>query len=166
MAERLLPVDDLVALLTEAPGRIADATHGVTPELLLTRPAPEEWSANDVLAHLRSCGDVWGESMGRMLAEASPRIRAVSPRTWIGKTDYLTLVFEPSLRAYTHQRAALVAMLAPLTARQWGRTATVVGAGRPLVLTVHDYAHRMATHERAHVKQITRIVDMVVGTQS
>jgi hypothetical protein len=37
----------------------------------------------------------------------------------------------------------------------------VTGAGAPLKLTVHDYAERMARHERPHVKQIQRTVDAV-----
>ncbi len=35
---------------------------------------------------------------------------------------------------------------------------TVTGAGKPLELTVHRYAERLAIHERAHVKQIEHII--------
>ena len=45
--------------------------------------------------------------------------------------------------------------LAPET---WSRTATVTGAGKPFVHTVHSYAQRLAIHERPHVKQIERAI--------
>ncbi len=153
-------------MLAAAPKRIAADTDGLPARLLLARPQPQEWSANEVLAHLRSCGDVWGESMARIVGEDGPRIRAVNPRTWIAKTDYLSLEFAPSLAAYTRQRVALLRLLTPLAGQEWARTATVTGAGRPLTLRVHDYAHRMATHERAHLKQLAHTVATLAGSQS
>jgi hypothetical protein len=45
--------------------------------------------------------------------------------------------------------------------KDWTRAATVRGAGAPLESTVHDYATRLARHERTHVKQIERILNTV-----
>jgi DinB superfamily len=157
---RALSQSDILALLAETPTRIAAVTTGLAPAKLRASPGPDEWSANDVLAHLRSCGDVWGGYMRRVLAEDGPTIRVVNPRTWIEQTDYLALEFAPSLRAFAMQRADLVAVLASLTPGDWSRAATVTGAGRPFQRTVLDYAERMARHERPHVKQIEHIVDM------
>jgi hypothetical protein len=37
------------------------------PAELLATPGPDEWSANDVLAHLRACSDVWGGHIAAIL---------------------------------------------------------------------------------------------------
>jgi hypothetical protein len=93
-----------------------------------------------------------------MLAEDKPTLRAINPRTWIKKTDYLDLEFRPSLRSFTRQRADLLAVLKPLPPKGWSRSATVTGAGAVLERTVLFYAQWLAGHERPHVKQIARIV--------
>ena len=104
---------------------------------------------------------MWGNCIATIIAEDTPTIRAVNPRTWIKKTDYLELEFRPSLRSFTTQRADLLAVLKPLPHEGWSRAATVTGAGKPLVRTVLSYADRLARHERPHVKQIERIVNTV-----
>lgn len=51
-----LTIEQALSLLEAAPPRIATATAGLTQAQLHAKP--DEWSANDVLAHLRSCADV------------------------------------------------------------------------------------------------------------
>jgi hypothetical protein len=156
-------IEEALSLLAQTPARIATLTDGLAPARLRTAPSANEWSANDVLAHLRSCADMWGGYMMTILAEDKPTIRAINPRTWIEQTDYLELEFAPSLHAFTTQRAALLAILEPLPPEGWARTATVTGAGSPLQKTVLDYAERMAHHERPHVKQVERIARTMRG---
>lgn len=161
MPERLLPIEQVLTLLAEAPPRIAALTAGLSPAELRTRPGPDEWSANGVLAHLRSCADVWGDCIATIVAEDRPTLRAVDPRTWMERTDYPDLAFRPSFDAFAAQRDELLAVLEPLPPEDWSRVATVTGAGKPLGRTVHFYAQWLATHERTHLRQIQRTVDTV-----
>lgn len=159
MSSGAFTIERALTLLAEAPSRIATLTDGLEPAQLRTAPSRDEWSANDVLAHLRACADMWGGYMRTILAEDRPTIRAVNPRTWINETDYPDLEFQPSLRAFATQRAELLAVLEPLLPGDWSRAATVTAVGRPLQRTVLDYAERMARHERPHVRQIEGIVN-------
>lgn len=145
--------EELVALLRAAPLRLAAAADGLPPERLRARPAPDAWSAVEVLAHLRACADVWGGCVDRLLAEDDPTVRAVNPRTYAEGTGYERLEWAPSFAAYEAQRAGL---LRTLETADWSRTATVTGAGRPLRTTVQGYVERLAVHERAHVRQVER----------
>ena len=148
--------EQVLAVLAEPPRRLAALTREAAPERLDRRPAPEEWSAAEVLAHLRSCGDVWGGSIARILEQDRPTFRAVNPRTWITTTDYDRVPFAAHLRAFEASRSELLAVLGGLRPDDWHRSAVVTGAGRPLELTVLSYAARLAVHERGHVKQIGR----------
>ena len=154
-----LTIEQVLTLLAEGPPRLAALTAGVAPAQLQTPPNPAEWSANDVLAHLRACADMWGSCMRTMIAKDRPTLRAVNPRTWIKQTDYPELEFRPSLRAFARQRAELLAVLKPLPPAGWSRAATVTGADKPLERTVLFYAQWLARHERTHVKQVERIVN-------
>ena len=157
MSHTELPVEKILSLLGEGPRRIATFTSNLSPAQLRTPPYGEAWSAIDVLAHLRSCADVWGQYIRAILVEEQPTLRAIHPSAWVKGTNYLTLEFEPSLQAYTAQRAELLTLLESLSAAAWSRTATITGAGKPLVRTVKFYAEWLATHERSHYKQFKQI---------
>lgn len=159
MPEKTLRAEEVLALLKAGPARIARLTADLTDAQLHQAPAPGEWSANEVLAHLRACADMWGGSIETILKEDRPTLRAINPRTWIKQTNYLELEFHPSLRAFARQRARLVRVLEPLTFKAWSRSATVTGAGRVLQRDVLFYARWMATHERPHLKQIKKLVE-------
>jgi len=155
--EPLLSVDQLLEILAATPARITALTKGLSAARLLMPPQAGEWSARDVLAHLRACSDVWGRYIALILEQDRPAFKAVSPRTYIKKTDYLEQAFRPALRAFTAQRAGLLDLLKPLPPRAWSRSATVTGAGRPHQISVQAYADRLARHEREHVRQVERI---------
>ena len=156
-----LTIEEVLTLLAETPPRLAALTAGLAPVQLRMAPNQGEWSANDVLAHLRSCGDVWGDCIRAIIAADGPTLRAVDPRTWIKGTNYHELDFRPSLDAFTAQRAELLAVLERLPPDGWSRAATVTGAGKPLERTVLSYAQRLVRHERPHLKQVARIVDAI-----
>ena len=133
---------------------IAVATKGVPSDRLRRRPSPGEWSANEVLAHLRACADMWGGYIDRILDEDHPTFRAMNPRRWIERTDYRELDFHRSRRAFATQRTALLGRLRSLAPAGWSRSATVTGAGRARERTVYEYAEWLVNHERSHIKQM------------
>jgi len=161
MGSRSLTIEQVLTLLAGAPPRLAALTADLTPAQLHTPPGLNEWSANDVLAHLRSCADVWAQCIMTIIAEDEPTIRAINPTTWIKQTNYPKLAFQSSLRSFAAQRAELLAVLQPLPHKGWLRQATVTGAGKVLERTMLSYAQRLALHERPHIKQIERLVNMM-----
>ena len=159
MYDSPLTIEQILTMLAAAPARLADLADGLPPAQLLAPPEPGEWSARDVLAHLRACADMWGKYIAVILSEDRPTFKAVNPTTWIKQTDYHEQEFRPSLQAFAVQRAELLAVLRPLAPEAWSRTATAMTAGRPRQRTVYTYAQWLANHERPHIKQIERIVD-------
>ena len=157
MPEKLLPVEQVLSLLAETPRRIDAIAAEVDPTRLNVRPSPDEWSANDVLAHLRACADVWGDCIAAIIADDHPTLRASNPRTWIKRTNYPDLAFAKSARAFIEQRSALLTALDALPPEGWLRAATVTGAGKPLERTVQFYAQWLARHERAHLRQMEEV---------
>src|SRR4051812_23142622 len=122
MSDSSLSIEQVLTMLAGAPPRIAELTAGLTATQLQARPDSETWSVNEVLAHLRSCADMWGGSMTIILTEDEPTLRAINPRTWIKQTNYLDLDFQTSLQTFTEQRAELIALLESLPADGWSRS--------------------------------------------
>jgi len=164
MPNKTLTIDQVLTLLAETPLRLAGLTADLSAAQLRQEPNVDEWSANDVLAHVRACADMWGGAMSAIVSADRPAIRAVNPLSWINKTDYLDLQFQPSLRAFVRQRTELMVLLDALPRTGWSRTATVTGAGAPLVRDVLFYGRWMAGHERVHVKQIAHIAEAIRGS--
>ena len=163
VASKALTTEQIVTRLAEASRRITAVTAGLTPAQLRTVPGVDEWSANEVLAHLRACADVWGNHIVAILAEDMPERRGVNPRTWINSTNYLELEFEDSLRSFVAQRAELLAILDDLSPEDWSRRAKVVAYGMTNERTLLSYAEHLARHERPHLTQIAEVVENVVG---
>ena len=162
---RDLTIDEIMAILPETPDRLAELTDSLTQTQLHAPPEPDSWSVNDVLAHLRACHDVLGGYTLRILAEDKPTWKGISPRAWLKKTDYPRWEFGPALEVFKRQRAELLAVLEPLPADAWERTATVTGmVGETYERSARYYADWMAGHERAHLKSLPRIVAAVRGT--
>jgi hypothetical protein len=159
MSKSPLTIEQILDLLTKHPIQIAEYTADLKSDQLNTHPDQGEWSINDILAHLRSCSDMWGNAIETIIAHDQPTIKAINPRTWIKQTDYPEQPFRTSLQAFTKQRTKLLAVLNALPHKSWSRSATVTGAGKPLQLTVFSYARRLVLHEQSHVNQIKHIAD-------
>ena len=161
MTRQAFNIEQVLALSAETPRRIALITGCMQAHQLRVSIEDGGWSATDVLAHLRSCADVWGQGIASMIAEDRPSIRAVNPRTWVKSTGYAEQDFQSSLDAFARQRAELLATLQSLAAEDWSRSATVTGAGKVQERTLLFYADRLARHEQLHLGQIDRIVKSV-----
>jgi hypothetical protein len=145
--------DEIVWIMTtlkECPVRIGAATGKILSAQLHARTDRESWSINDILAHIRSSSDVWGDSIERMLAEDRPTLENIHPRKWIKQTDYPQLDFHKSFKAYAAQRKELLKILMKLSFDDWSRSAMLGGR----IHTVFTQARRIAKHEGDHCDQI------------
>jgi hypothetical protein len=146
--------DHLLRLLAAIPRRFDELSRGRDDESLGRRPGADAWSANEILAHLRACADVWGGSIQAMIARDHPTLRYVSPRTWIRRTSYPSEPFAESLRTFTAQRDGLLRALRALDPADWARGATFTGTTRGREQTILSYVQRMVAHEGEHLKQL------------
>jgi len=156
-------IEKILKLLAETPRRMASMTRGLENSRLHIKPDKDSWSVNDILAHLRSCADVWGKSIMAMISEDDPTLRYVSPRTWIRKTDYPEQEFRISLQALAKQRNDLLKSLKTLAIEDWSRAATFTGTIKGREQTVFSYARRIAEHENHHFYQIERVLISMAG---
>lgn len=141
-------------MLEATPRRLTKSTKLFSETRLQQRTEKENWSVNDILAHLRACADVWGDSIERMLAEDNPTVPYRHPRQWVKKTDYPQLPFHESLQAFTVQRKKLLKALKRLSVDEWSRAATIKGQKH----TVFTQVRRMAMHENVHCEQIESLL--------
>jgi DinB superfamily len=140
------------SLLAQTPGRIAAAVGGIENTRLGLKPDQTAWSPNDILAHLRSCADVWGKSIQEMLEKNNPALPYIHPRQWIRKTNYPELDFRTSLQAFTDQRRELLILLNKLTLPEWSRAAMIKGREH----TVFRQTRRMAAEHCGQIEALLK----------
>ena len=151
-------IQTVLTMLATTPKQMARLARGLRHQQLHRKPEANAWSAQEIVAHLRACAEIWGSSIDRMLTEDHPTIRYVSPRTWIRKTDYLQQNFPDSLRAFSQRRATFVETLSRLDAMDWSRGATFTATTLGREATVLSYATRIADHEVRHLGQLQRTI--------
>jgi hypothetical protein len=150
-------IQKALALLAATPVHVAALTQSIDDMRLQTRHDRQSWSANDILAHLRSCADVWGDSIEAMLTENLPTLPDLHPRKWIKETNYLELSFRKSFQAFIEQRERLLITLKRLSYEDWSRAAMIGGRKH----TVFTQIRRMAKHEEEHCEQIESLLQNI-----
>ena len=151
---RLDDVQRSLALLREAPIRIAAATDGVEAVRLHARSAAEPWSINDILAHLRAAADTRERFIARMATGDHATLSYQSPRSELRKTNYVDLPFAENLAAFRSQRASLVDLLEAMPIEHWSRGSLI----RDRPETVASYVGYLTDHDTAHCEQIETLL--------
>jgi len=139
-----------LGVLSETPERIMQVTKDLDEARLQFKADNKAWSVNDILAHLRSCADLWSHSIYAMLAENQPVFSDINERKWAKVTRYAELPFAQSFQAYSMQRENLLRVLKALQFESWERSAVIFERKH----TVFTQVRRMAKHETEHIKQI------------
>ena len=147
-------IEKYLELLAETPRSIAAATKNIDGARLNDKPDRKSWSANDILAHLRSCADVWTHSMYAMLAGNDPVLSDINERKWAKVTGYADVPFTESFQAYLLQRENLLRVLKALPFEAWEKSALIFGRKH----TVFTQARRMAKHEEEHRDQMESLL--------
>ena len=143
-------IDEMLRILTETAGKFLLVSNRLTDDRLITRPDPDAWSANDILAHLHACADVsWGRDIQAMLEQDARTLRHISPRTYIRKTNYPALEFSTSLQQFIDQRNIFLHKLKLLETDGWSRGAEIENRQH----TVFSHVRKMAQHEFGHWQQ-------------
>ncbi len=144
---------DAVAQLAATHTQLAELVAGLTPEQLRWRPDENEWSAKEIVAHLRDAADIWGGRLFRTVEEDAPFLPGFDEGQLAHVRSYYYEYFGHALDAFAFSRERTLALLRSLDEAGWQRAAQHEEAGR---LTLQEMVERMASHERDHLDQLRR----------
>jgi len=147
--------DHLIERLRAVPGRIASGLGTPPASKLGSVPAEGEWSAAEILAHLRASDDILAYRAYMMLARDHPPLPAFDERRWADIASYGRLDVHDSLRTYSLRRQELVNMLSELPPEAWTRTGEHEGRGP---VTLLDVMVQLVEHEEVHCVQLEAAV--------
>ncbi len=143
--------DSLINRIADVPNRISRTVDGWGDAAIHARPADAEWSAADILAHLRASDDILTPRIYMMLVRDNPTLLAYEERTWAEVMGYADANFNTSLQTYILKRAELVKVLQGLTPEQWQRTGVHEKQGS---ITIEQLVNDILHHEAEHCRQV------------
>jgi hypothetical protein len=144
-------VASIVDRLADMPVRIARATANASPKAVDETLAPDEWSATEILAHLRASDDILSHRLYAMLARDNPPLSAYDERRWAEIAGYSQIDFTTSLQLFTLRRAELITMVRRLAPDDWQRIGTHEVHG---VISLLYVVRVLVEHEEEHCAQL------------
>ena len=143
-------VSDLLERLAATPQSIATlfANHS---DAEITASRDGEWSAAEVLAHLRAADDIQSYRAYAILARDDAPMPAFDERRWADAVGYVALPPRESAAVYAGKRGELVAMLRRISPEEWDRTYRHETLGD---LTLWAQVSNLAEHEEEHLTQL------------
>jgi len=135
--------------------RLERLVKGVPASKLRKRPAPEKWSAGEILAHLADSEIVIGWRMRQILGAPGSPIQAYDQDSWAAAGHYEKRDPRKSTEQFRVVREANLALLKSLTPEQWKHHGMHAERG---VETIEHIVRMIAGHDLNHTKQVERIV--------
>jgi len=138
------------------PALLKAALAKVPADALTWRPAPNQWSAHEIIVH---CADSETNAYARLrylLAEQAPVIQGYDQDRWAKTLDYHSLPLEPALRTVEAVRANTVPILKRMTDPDWRRMGRHTESGP---YAAEDWLAIYAEHLEKHSRQIERNLD-------
>lgn len=157
---RIEEIEHLLARLASAPGRFAALLVRLEDADSITGTLPQEWSPQEILAHVRASNDILEPRLLQVLVRDEPPLAAYDERRWAEVARYSTARISDSLEAMRLRRRELVRALQSMSPGDWQRAGVHETRGR---MTLLELARYVADHDDEHIAQLERVIGAEVG---
>ncbi len=133
---------------------------GVSASKLRRRPAPEQWSVAEILAHLADSEVVSSWRMRAILGASGTPIEAYDQNAWAAAGHYETRDPRQCIEQFRVMRNANLSLFNSLTPEQWSHYGMHAERGKE---TIEHLVKLIAGHDLNHIQQIERILASLKG---
>ncbi len=142
-------------ILTTTPEKLKREIRPMSPREIKTRPAPNKWSVQEVLAHLADVEELGMRSrVAAMVEQENPTLPSIDQEARAVEMEYNKIDPRRSLASLLRQRRANVKWLRKLRPSQLKRKGMHARVGE---ITVEELVTEWAFHDLGHLKQILEI---------
>ena len=142
----------LVQKYKEGYQAVAEALESITAAELDARPAPDKWSAREIVHHLADSEMTSAIRLRLLIAEDRPSIRGYDQDEF-SRRLYYDRPIEASLAALKAARQTTSDILERLSEAEWKREGTHSESGR---YSVENWLEIYGVHAHNHAQQIVR----------
>ena len=148
------PLQQRLGRLESTADELVAVTSGHPPVMLARRPDEKNWSAVEVICHLRDVEEAFGGRFQLFLAMDGVPLLPIDVDRWAVDRQYLRGDANRAIEAFRRRRAENLDLLRTLTPEQWKRGGLDPTRGRRTfedlvtVLAWHDDNHSTSSSER------------------
>jgi hypothetical protein len=143
----------LIARYRAGYDEVVRALAGIAPDERDWCPAPDEWSAREVVHHLADSETIAGVRLRRLLTEDAPVIQGYDQEDYARRLRYQARPMEPALRAFEAARATTAQLLDAMTDADWRRAGTHSESGP---YSAEAWLEIYGAHAHVHAEQIRK----------
>ena len=143
----------LIAQYRDGYSAVAEALLKITPEELDARPAPNRWTAREIVHHLADSEMTSAIRLRLLLAADRPAIAGYDQDEFARRLHYDTRSLHASLAAFQAARITTGEILERMSEADWQREGTHSELGR---YTVEQWLEIYAAHAHGHAEQIRK----------
>jgi len=138
-------------------GRAGDdfsaAIQGVSEAVLCRRPDAQNWSAKEIICHVRDTEEYFLSRFQMVLSFEEPKFSPADAGRWAVERQYLRNDAGEALTAFRQRRRETLTFVRGIKPDQWERTCLHAIRGR---MTLRDYLNLLAGHDKNHLEQLKR----------
>jgi uncharacterized damage-inducible protein DinB len=146
-------IEEQMARMERTADDFAAAITGVPDAALGKRPDATNWSAKEVICHIRDTEESFMARFETVLAMDEPKFPLVEPDRWAADRQYLRNDAAEALATFRARRDESLKFLLGLRPEQWERGGIHATRGR---MTLKDFVGLMAWHDDNHLDQCKR----------
>lgn len=143
---------DAVAVISATPQQLRSLIEALGPERATQRPAPDKWSAREILCHLADGEIVFAFRLRQTLAEHHHVIQPFDQDRWA--SSYRAYSVGEALAVFSAVRQWNLALIGSAVPEALSRKVTHPERGE---MTFQTIIETMAGHDIGHMRQIERI---------
>ena len=155
MTEPANEASDLRRRLEDGLTRLGRIVAAVPDRAAWDRRGEDEWSAHEVLVHLRASSEILAPRIPQMLVRDNPPLTAFDERKWAEIGGYAAMAPDLLFARIAMPRYELIELLRRLPDEAWRRTGTHEVSGP---VTIAQVVAHLAGHDEEHLDQIERLL--------
>ncbi|HZE36292.1 MAG TPA: DinB family protein [Candidatus Eisenbacteria bacterium] len=149
-------LDEQLARMERTVNDYAAVVKNASDAQLTKRPDPKNWSAKEVVCHVRDIEESFMTRFLSIMAMDDPKFLPVEPDRWAVERQYQRNDVQEALAAFKTRREETLRFFRGLKPEQWERGGIHATRGR---MTLKDFVELMAWHDDNHLDQLKRALD-------
>jgi uncharacterized damage-inducible protein DinB len=131
----------------------AAAIQGASEAALSKRPDAKNWSAKEIICHVRDTEEFFLNRFQMILSFDEPKFSLADAERWVVERQYLRNDVGEAISAFRQRRQETLQFMKEISPGQWGRACIHKVRGR---MTLRDYCELLAGHDKVHLDQVKR----------
>jgi len=149
-------IEKMLADLERAPDGFSEALRGGSEAVLSRRPDEKNWSAKEIVCHVRDTEEYFLSRFQMILSYDEPKFSPADAGRWAVERQYHRNDAGEALTAFRQRRRETLVFIKEIKPDQWERACHHAIRGR---MTLRDYLSLLAGHDKNHLDQIKRALE-------